>query len=398
MQVKEWKDALSALGARVGERWAPRFPDENAFAEIASDELEAAGFEGGFDALTEALLSSDPLPKQINPDGTFGQPSVTAFRGDCFVIEVLYWLDGLVSIHQHGFSGAFGVLSGSSVHCRYRFREQSRVHAGMLLGRLELSSAEFLRPGQVRRIDSGPALIHSTFHLERPTVTLVVRTQAARENGPQYDYRPPSLAIDPFHRPPTLEKRLQILRMLARCRPALYFRSVRSLLEHTDLFAAYRILDQGFLLSEDVADRERLVALARAVHGDRLGPLVPVLEESAKRRALVAWRDRETDDEVRLLFALLLNVPDRRTVFELLSLRYPEETSERVVLRCLKKLGIDEPSLVLGRILLGGAPDRDELRARLARENVRYKNDFEMLASARALREAPGLERLFAAK
>ncbi|MBX3229816.1 MAG: hypothetical protein KIT84_05735 [Labilithrix sp.] len=396
MTSMEWAARFAEMGARITERWRARRRDEAAFPEIAQRVLEETDLGSDVDELVLAMLAQDPLPWQSDPEASFGQPPFTTFRGEDFFIEALFWIDGLITIHQHSFSGAFSVFCGSSVHCRYRFTETSRVSSAMALGALELTDTELLVRGDVRPIHAGPALIHSTFHLERPTVTIIVRTDTGRESGPQYNYLPPSLALDPFQPRPAVTKRIQLLTMLHAARPDAYWRAAELTLARADFHAAYLILAEAWRTLERAEDRARLFAIARATQGADLDLVLPVLEESAKKRAFVARRDGVTDDELRFVLALLLNVPKRAAIFDLLGERFPGVAPTEVLLRNLQKLNFDEVGLSLAKFLMTGDSSRDALKEHLARENVRFTNDYELLACVRMFREAPGFGALFA--
>ena len=43
---------------------------------------------------------------------------------------------------------------------------------------------------------AGPEFIHSLFHLERPSMTVVVHNGSSGQPFPQYDYRLPGLGFD----------------------------------------------------------------------------------------------------------------------------------------------------------------------------------------------------------
>jgi hypothetical protein len=384
------------LGARIADVWTSRRRDERLFPEIARAALEEARLHEAydFDTLVAEVLRADPLPMQNNGSESFGQPPVTIFRGEGFIVELLFWIDGLVSVHQHGFSGAFLVFEGSSIHSRYRFTEHVRVSSAMVFGELAFAEAELLRRGDIRTIEAGPSLIHATFHLERPTITVVVRTNAEHPTGPQYDYHRPSLALDPFYSRPTLRKDLQVLRMLHRSRITSYWRAVETFLRRSDWLAAYLTLEQGYLLFRSPEDRARLFDVARAKHGAELEILLPILAASAERRTVIGWRDAESDEEVRFFLALLLTVPHRARLLELVAERFPKETPEDVVVRCMERLGFDEGGRILGRLLLSGT-GRDELRKGLASANYRVANDYELLKAVRDLRSVPGFSALF---
>jgi len=387
---------FSQLGARVSEAWRARRRDERAFPEIARTALEWAALDRtyDFDALAQALAVADPLPRQNVADESFGQPPVTVFQGDGFFIEVLFWTDGAVAIHQHGFSGAFSVFEGSSVHTRHRFTETKRINSAVLLGELSFVDAELLVRGDVREIPAGPELIHTTFHLDRPTVSIVVRTHSEHLGQPQYSYLPPGLAFDPFPARPTMQKRLQILRGLHRTRRETYWRTTESLLAVADWHMTYLVLDQVYMLCESAEDRARVCGMARAAHGDEIDVLVPVLEATAAQRFLTGRRDSETDEELRFVLGVVLAVPSRPKILELVARRFPGEEAPAVALRCLKKLGFDDDALVLGGAILAVGSDRGALKARLARAEVGFANDYALLKAVRTLREVPGLAAL----
>src|SRR5438105_707642 len=102
---------FQAIGARIEARWHAVSHDERALPEIAAEALQEGGLDRfGFDEAVKAILSDGPLPVQAHVEAVFGQPPVTVHRGDGFFIELLFWVDGLLSIHRHRFSGAFLVL------------------------------------------------------------------------------------------------------------------------------------------------------------------------------------------------------------------------------------------------------------------------------------------------
>src|SRR5215211_7153732 len=140
------------------------------------------------------------LPEQPDIQGAFGQPPITLFNGHRFYIDVYYWLDGTTAIHQHAFCGAFQVLQGSSILSQYDFFEKRRINPHFLTGDIRLRSVELLRGGDVRQILPSREYIHSLFHLERPSVTLIIRTRHSPSGAPQYSYLKPYFATDPYFR------------------------------------------------------------------------------------------------------------------------------------------------------------------------------------------------------
>ena len=383
------------LVARVSAEWAVVHRDEQAFPAIARAALERARIHEalGYDHLVDVVLAADPLPPQIDPGEDFGQPPVTIATGEGFVVELLFWVDGLVSIHQHGFRGAFQVFSGESIHTRYRFEEKRRVSSALLLGEVSLVHTELLSRGDVREIAQGSDLVHATVHTARPTVTIVVRT-IAEQTTPQYDYRPPSVAYDPIHARPTLRKRLQMLRLLQRTDLTAFFRAAGRVVG-ADLLAAYEVLERSFDGFDDPRHRATLVALAREAHGAQVEPIVRAVEASAAQRDVVRRLREETDPETRFFLALLATVPSRPSILSLLAARYPDADPTEVVARCVGKLGFNSDAVALCRALLGKKRDHRTVRVALARSGYRVANDYELLQAIRVLRETPGFGALF---
>ncbi|MCA9666706.1 MAG: hypothetical protein KC503_14000 [Myxococcales bacterium] len=397
-------DEIERLGRRIGEAWARTSRDEAAFAALSHEAVTRAEpwRTLSVEALAEAALEHDRVPVQTRFSEQFGEPSVVLFRGESFTIEVLFWVDGLVSIHQHRFSGAFCVLAGSSIHCRYRFAEARRVNAWLRLGALELAHAELLARGAVRPIPSGPDLIHSTFHLDRPTITLVVRTDADIESGAQLEYRRPSVAIDPRALTPQQQKRLELLQTLRAVRSDLYWPMVERVLAQGDLAEAYLLLHES-RASLDDAGCQRILALARDVHGEALDGFVPSLADGDRVRSAMWLRRATDDDELRFFLALLLQVPSRAAILEMVGERYPGVDPVERVVAWVERIEVDGAPLIeraaaarwlaLFRELVGGRTDRAEIKAALAARGLSYRNDFELYSELTALREIP----LFAA-
>src|SRR5262249_17465041 len=147
-------------------------------------------------------------------DNEFGQPPLNVYVNERFSIEVLFWLDGTPAIHEHAFAGAFHVLAGASIHSQYAFDLHERVSRRLLLGDLRLRGVEQLGQGDTRPIRPGPQFIHAVFHLDRPSVTVVVRTPSKKELLPQYSYCKPSAAYAHFELGEQMTRQLQLLAML----------------------------------------------------------------------------------------------------------------------------------------------------------------------------------------
>jgi hypothetical protein len=109
------------LGEFVTDRWKRHHFDNSAFPDVASAALAALPpcEHTDVQAIVQWVLGTDRVPPQ-DLSSDFGQPPLVLYRNDLFYIEALFWVDAPTAIHEHGFEGAFHILEGSSLHCRYR--------------------------------------------------------------------------------------------------------------------------------------------------------------------------------------------------------------------------------------------------------------------------------------
>ena len=89
------------------------------------------------------------------------------------------------------------MAQGSSIHSQFRIETLERITEGVQLVTSSLDSTELLKPGMVRRIAAGAQLTHSTFHLDEPTISVVVRTCYEPWHQPQLSLLPPHYTYAP---------------------------------------------------------------------------------------------------------------------------------------------------------------------------------------------------------
>jgi hypothetical protein len=177
-------------GARVDTLWKERGRDDRAFREVATRApgmIHRASASPSTRPFRAGILH-DLLPHQVDLTASFGQPPLTVYHQYEFRIELLFWTTGLPGIHHHAFSGAFRVMHGSGLHTEWEFEVERKLAHRLLSGQLRLKATEILRTGEVRPITAGNSYIHSTYHLDRPSVFVVVRTNQEIEHSPQYTY------------------------------------------------------------------------------------------------------------------------------------------------------------------------------------------------------------------
>ena len=311
------------LGRTVYDRWHRADFSLPAFPGIASAALEERPPSAQVDLarLMRAFLLEDEQPFQSSSG--FGQPELIVHDNPRFYIQLLFWLDGTTDIHQHGFSGAFHVLEGSSIHCEYGFERVRPVTARFRTGTLRLRRAALLERGTTVPILSGNGCIHSLFHLETPSVTVVIRTHSDPGTDPQFTYLPPRVALDPAQNDPLTLRRKQLLDVLEQTGDPAYAKLVLGMVRTLDLERGFFILQNGIAHLRALGAWDAVWKAFVARHGAKAKPLLPTLEEIIRRDALVALRGGITDADHRFFLALLLNLGERERILRMIGKRYP---------------------------------------------------------------------------
>jgi hypothetical protein len=389
---------FNELGALIEQRWRDQNYDKAAFPDIAATALDAMPPHQHLEVweIIRWAHTSPQLPRQMDVEGRFGDPPITLFAGPRFYIDIYFWLDGTTTIHQHAFSGAFQLIKGSSLHSLYEFKEEVQINEHLALGEVRFNNVELLEVGQTRKILSGRRFIHSLFHLDRPSATITVRTQGDIQAQPQWDYLKPYLARDPFFREEAASKKLQSLALLFGMKHPEIDRFVGDLLGASDFQTAVAILDlaykqfagdafeQAFQMRKNEGRFQAFLELARKRHGQRVDLLPPVFDELKRQEGIIQRRQFLTGAEHRFFLALLLNVPQKRLILDLVKERFPKREALETIgewlteLSTTKVFGSSEPNVL-------GIEDFDEeslfvfqkMIAGLSSEQIREAIDKE---------------------
>lgn len=332
---------FDSLGMTVGNLWAQRDYRESDFSSVATEALSILPPSQHVSWLEVVRLGlmKEPMLAQHDLDAKFGQPPLTVYWGRDFRIDVLFWVDGVPDIHQHDFSGAFCVLHGSSLHVVWGFETTHTIATRLSLGTMILKSAEILNIGEVRSIVAGCSFIHATFHLHRPSVTCVIRTNRELKALPQYSYLPPTIAHTPGDVQPSVVRRAQLLRMLIESGhwPE-FFECVSHTLEGSDSYSALYYLFDAYRLTSDDARRDALLRAAERKHGLLVDALRPALQEHERRLRILALHRRVTNTDLRFFLAILLNVPSRTLALQLISKQFEQPCPTSIVIRWITEL------------------------------------------------------------
>jgi hypothetical protein len=319
------------LGRTVLEQWAREDFASTRFPAIARAALEEWPPVEHVDlpAFVREFLLHDAQAAQTRSG--FGQPELVAYTHPRFYIQVLFWLDGTTDIHQHGFSGAFHVLTGSSIHARFDFTPVRTVTPHFLLGDVHVRTIELLETGRSVTIESGPGFIHSLFHLETPSITVVIRTQHDPGTDPQLNYLPPHVALDPTHDDPLMARRTQLLDVLEVLADPAYPELVLAMLAELDFARGFAVLQHGMHHLRDLGAWELVLAAFQDRHGALAAGVAATLDTIARRDVVFALRSLVGDPEHRFFLALLLIVPTRDELLALVAERFPEHPARDTV-------------------------------------------------------------------
>lgn len=338
------------LGSSVEIRWRQENYDEASFPLIASQALTEMDTRNGPNPSEIICKLHENFEMPLQRDDKFSDLAVTLYHGPRFHISAYYWLNGTTSIHQHGFSGAFQVLLGSSIHTSYTFNEQRVINEHMSTGQIVFENIELLGLGAIRQIRPGRTFIHSLFHLDRPSVTITVRTNRSRMAVPQYDYLIPYLAVDPFFEDRAMKRQIQSISLLLRMGHREVDSFVGQLVKAVDFQTTFEILtvyykflidtrmDRVFQVENGEERFGRIIELARQKHGDLVDLLPPVFEELQRNLSLIEQRRYVTSPEHRFFLALLLNVPAKEQIIQLVSQRYPADEPVDTICQWLEQL------------------------------------------------------------
>jgi hypothetical protein len=329
---------FNELGCAVLERWKRENFSLERFPEIARAALDERNPARRVDlrALMRDFLLGEEQPFQTDSD--FGEPELVVYSHPRFYIQLLFWLDGTTAIHQHEFSGAFHVMHGSSIHARYAFEDARPVTPYLRVGNVRMKKIEILESGRAVPIVSGQQAIHSLFHLDSPSVTAVVRTQHDPGTGPQFNYLPPHIAIDPLHGDLLTMRRKQLLDVLEHVEDPGYSELVMEMIADLDFERGFYVLQHCMGYLQRLDEWGAATKAFEKRHGALAAGVAATLQEEARRNVIKALRSTIIEPEHRFFLALLMNAPTRADLLSLVAQRFPKDAPLDTVLRWVEEL------------------------------------------------------------
>jgi hypothetical protein len=329
---------FSELGRTVLERWKRENFSLSKFPEIARAALDARPPAKQVDlaALMRDFLLREEQPLQT--DSGFGEPELVVYSHTRFYIQLLFWLDGTTAIHQHEFSGAFHVMHGSSIHAHYEFEKARSVTPHLRVGNVRVKKIDLLESGRTVPIISGQRTIHSLFHLDSPSVTVVVRTQHDPGTGPQFNYMPPHMAVDPDFNDRLMTRRNQLLDVLEQAGNTEYGELVMEMIADLDFERGFSVLHHCMGYLQQLDQWEPVLHAFEKKHGAIAAGVAATLDEDVRRSVIKSLRSAIIEPEHRFFLALLMNAPSRADLLALVARRFPRQSPVAIVLRWVEEL------------------------------------------------------------
>jgi len=347
----ELKEFFTQMGNSLEQQWREQQFESSCFPELARNSIEQSQphKKVSTDLVSEWLFSSCALPEQLGLQSQFGDMALTVYKCEQFYIELLYWLDGTTSIHQHGFCGAFSVLQGSSIHSLYKLENVEIITDTFMFADIELQSCELLNKGDVRAIFPGEQMAHALFHLEQPNISLVVRNYREQSVAHQYRYLPPYLAYCPFTVDEKLECQQRLLSTLFKLDRNLFSDTIESVLPSLSLEYQVRLLSNNVYQLKSLGMLDNVLESFSErfpMYGERVKESLLWLNHS---NTILGWRQKTTEKDLRFFLAVILNAPNKETAWHLIQQTYPERVIDSLVFEWLGRLvassEIDDASL-----------------------------------------------------
>jgi hypothetical protein len=206
------------------------------------------------------------------------------------------------------------------------------------VGNLRMKKMEILESGRTVPIASGKQDIHSLFHLDSPSATVVVRTQHDPGTGPQLNYMPPHIAFDPHFSDTLMMRRKQLLDVLEQSEDARYVELVMEMIADLDFERGFSLLHHCIESLQHLNQWEPVLQVFEKKHGALGAGVAATLKEDVRRSVIKGLRSTIIEPEHRFFLALLMNAPTRDDLLSLVKQRFPKEAAVAVVLRWVEEL------------------------------------------------------------
>ena len=167
---------------------------------------------------------------------------------------------------------------------------------------------------------------------------MVVRTQHDPGTGPQFNYLPPHIAIDPHFSDKLTMRRKQLLDVLEQAEDAGYAELVMEMIADLDFERGFSVLHHCMGYLQQLGQWEPVLRAFEKKHGALAAGVAATLKEDVRRSVIKGLRSTIIEPEHRFFLALLMNAPARDDLLALVAQRFPGEAPAAVVLRWVEEL------------------------------------------------------------
>ena len=300
------------------------------FPELAADMLAEIPVPAniGIEFMADWALGRERLPEQVNFHSGFGEPAVVVYEEPRFYAEVLFWFHSRTSIHSHGFYGAYRVLSGYSIEAEFAYHCDSEPVPGIQLGELEPNALRLITPGDIERILSEEAFIHTVMHMGHPSLTLVIRNKGGLV---QYDYSMNGLGVNAYQDSQTHVRQVEVLSAYHEANPYEFGHRLLAFLKTGSAHRMARVLKE----MEHQLDEKFLRGEIRDLAVKRFGHVGEAIIESLTRsiRSGKVWDQvaATEDPALQLRTALSDLFPHRRKLLTVVGRTFPDRDPSEVL-------------------------------------------------------------------
>ena len=215
----------------------------------------------------------------------------------------------------------------------------------MMIGELSGQRSTLCRTGHIQPIRAGQQFIHSLFHLDRPSISIVVRTYDDARAPLQYEYSPVGLAHAPFQKSPARVRAVQLVQMLRTLEHHRFEQSIKELLASPDPVTVFAAMRACAGMPDAVVMRLLLPAREDAM-ADRLWRWFC----DAKRiSGIKKARQFVKAPGLRFLLAVLMNVRTRADALKMVREYAPSEDPAVQLVRWLAELSQMRTTITVGQ-------------------------------------------------
>lgn len=322
------------LGETIRTTWSKYHYTEDALVDTAAITLDKFALHKQIspEDLIDYSLNPNPITSAHQFDSPFGDLQQILYRHSRFYIEALYWCDGTTAIHDHGFSGAFYVMSGSSINAEYQFHDAERINHHFWFGELSKPKISELQVGSVKKIYSGKRFIHSVFHLENPTVSIVVRTFQDDDAMPQFEYRGNKIRLVQ-ELIPEFAKKIKGLRFALAMDEKKFIAAFARIYHESPFDERYWLLRAFYSSFTHLSCSLTNIIQAE---DDKTKIILESIKEEAMIYKAIQLRNAIKDPDLRYFLALLLNLSSWKEITRFIKNRYVN--SDEILANWLEKI------------------------------------------------------------